>query len=139
VKFEQAPPLADKRMGDWRIARSKRIVAFGCVRRLGGNLSMIKIAASALLMATASAWAAPYPAGSAQQRTADAIARVQAVDPQIHSVLALDPTAMAQAQRLDASGRSGEITGEPPGASRSPTTSPIATPRWSHGCARPAR
>ena len=64
-------------------------------------------------MACAGPAAAQYPAGSAQQRTANAIARVQSIDPQLHSVLALDPTAMAQAARVDASARTGGIAGEP--------------------------
>jgi hypothetical protein len=36
VKFEQAPVIGDKRAGDWRIARSKRIVGDGCVSFSGG-------------------------------------------------------------------------------------------------------
>src|SRR5437868_11460373 len=74
---------------------------------------MIKSAAASLAMLFASGAWAQYPAGSAQQRTANAIARIQAIDPQLHSVLALDPTAMAQAQRIDASGGLGGIRGEP--------------------------
>ncbi|WP_231462799.1 amidase [Sphingomonas sp. URHD0057] len=56
---------------------------------------------------------AQYPDGSARQRTANALARIQAIDPQLHSVLALDSTAMAQAQRIDARGARGGIAGEP--------------------------
>src|SRR3954464_10343303 len=74
---------------------------------------MIKSAAASLAILFASGAWAQYPAGSAQQRTANAIARIQAIDPQLHSVLALDPTAMAQAQRVDARGAQGEIAGEP--------------------------
>ena len=74
---------------------------------------MRKIAALILAMSCAKGAPAQYPAGSAQQRTANAIARIQAIDPQLHSVLALDPTAMEQAQRIDAAGRSGGIAGEP--------------------------
>jgi len=74
---------------------------------------MSKIVAFGLFLTAGGAAAAPYPAGSAQQRTADAIARVKAIDPQLHSVLALDPTAMAQAARVDASGERGGIAGEP--------------------------
>ena len=43
------------------------------------------------------------PATIAEANTTAAIQRVQAVDPQIHAVLALDPTAMAQARALDRS------------------------------------
>jgi len=74
---------------------------------------MSKIVAFGLFLTAGGAAAAPYPPGSAQQRAADAIARVQAIDPQLHSVLALDPTAMAQAARVDASGERGGIAGEP--------------------------
>jgi amidase len=65
------------------------------------------------ILAAGSASAAPYQVGSAQQRTADAIARVKAIDPQIHSVIAIDPTAMAQAQRVDSAGLRGGVSGEP--------------------------
>ena len=43
------------------------------------------------------------PATIAETNTRAAIARVEKVDPQIHAVLALDPTAMAQARALDRS------------------------------------
>ena len=52
-------------------------------------------------------------AGPAQAATAAAIARVQRIDPQLHSVIALDPTAMAQAQRVDAGGQRGPLAGQP--------------------------
>ncbi len=42
-------------------------------------------------------------ANSAEADTQAAIARVQKIDPQIHAVLALDPTALAQARALDRS------------------------------------
>lgn len=51
--------------------------------------------------------------GPAQAATAQAIARVQRVDPQLGSVLALDPTAMEQARRIDASGARGPLAGQP--------------------------
>ena len=57
--------------------------------------------------------AAAQPVGPAQSATASAIARVQHIDPSIHAVIALDPTAMAQAQRVDASGRRGPLAGQP--------------------------
>jgi amidase len=71
----------------------------------------------AAILATAlagTALEAPQPAmGSAQQRTADAIARIQRIDPQLHSVIAIDPTAMGQAARIDASSSRGPLAGEP--------------------------
>ncbi len=43
----------------------------------------------------------PFPEGSARQRTAEAIERIQRLDPALGSVLAIDPTAMEQARRID--------------------------------------
>ena len=71
------------------------------------------LVAITMLAASQATAPVPYAEGSAQQRTATAIARVQAIDPQIHSVIALDPTAMEQARRIDQSRRSGGIAGEP--------------------------
>ena len=45
--------------------------------------------------------AAADPSTIAEANTAAAISRVQTIDPRIHSVIALDPTAMAQARALD--------------------------------------
>jgi amidase len=56
--------------------------------------------AFALVLALA---AAVDPATIAQTNTQAAIDRVHRIDPQIHAVLALDPTAMAQARALDRS------------------------------------
>jgi amidase len=76
---------------------------------------MRKTLAAILAMALAgTALEAAQPAmGSAQQRTADAIARIQRIDPQLHSVIAIDPTAMGQAARIDASSSRGPLVGEP--------------------------
>jgi amidase len=74
---------------------------------------MRKAIAAGIILASATGATAQFPVGSAQQRTANAIARIKAIDPQLNSVLALDPTAMAQAQRVDGSGRTGGIVGEP--------------------------
>ena len=74
---------------------------------------MSKVAALVLALAAGTAPAAPYPAGSAQQRTADAIARIEAIDPRLHSVLALDPTAMTQARYVDGTHFAGPLAGEP--------------------------
>jgi amidase len=71
------------------------------------------LVAITMLAASQATAPVPYAEGSAQQRTATAIARVQAIDPRIHSVIALDPTAMEQASRIDQSRRSGGIAGEP--------------------------
>ena len=57
------------------------------------------MAALALILALA----AGDPATLAETNTKAAIERVRRIDPQIHAVLALDPTAMAQARALDRS------------------------------------
>ena len=51
--------------------------------------------------------------GPAERATAAAIARIRQIDPQLHSVMALDPTALDQARRVDASGARGGIAGQP--------------------------
>jgi amidase len=57
---------------------------------------------SALLAVLAAASSpAANPASSAEAATKAAIARVQAVDPQIHAVISLDPTALDQARAID--------------------------------------
>src|SRR5690242_6410661 len=53
------------------------------------------------------------PMGPAQANTAQAIERIQRVDPQIGSVIAIDPTAMAQARAVDAHGPHGPLAGQP--------------------------
>jgi amidase len=44
---------------------------------------------------------AQNPAQTAEEATKKALARVQAIDPQIHAVLALDPSALDQARAID--------------------------------------
>ena len=56
---------------------------------------------------------APFPEGSAQRQTAEAIARIQQVDPSLGSVIAIDPTAMEQARRVDAQAFRGPLAGVP--------------------------
>src|SRR3954471_3937135 len=69
-----------------------------------------------LLIATA--LAAVATAVSAQPRPAEsnvrnALERIARIDPQLHSVLAVDPTAIEQARRVDASGARGPLAGQP--------------------------
>jgi len=52
-------------------------------------------------------------AGPAEDATRAAIARIQRIDPLIHSVLAIDPTAIAQAKRVDSRGMRGVLAGAP--------------------------
>jgi amidase len=50
----------------------------------------------------------------AEVAAATAIARIRQIDPQLHSVIAIDPTAIGQAKAFDASGRvPGLIAGQP--------------------------
>ncbi|MGF1549140.1 MAG: amidase, partial [Sphingomonadaceae bacterium] len=50
---------------------------------------------------------------SAAERTAAAIARIEKLDPLINAVIAIDPTAMAQARAIDAGARGGILAGMP--------------------------
>ena len=60
----------------------------------------------------AASLAAPGAAdGPAEQATRAAIGRVQQIDQSIHAVIALDPTAIDQARRVDASGLRGPLVG----------------------------
>src|SRR3954447_26332794 len=74
-----------------------------------GKLSIAALA----LAASAPAVAQIASGGPAEQSTAGAIARVQRLDPHLGSVIALDPTAMAQARRVDAEGLRGPLAGQP--------------------------
>lgn len=53
------------------------------------------------LLLTVQVAATPPVEGSAEQIIGEAIARIQAIDPQLHSVIAIDPTAIDQARALD--------------------------------------
>ena len=71
---------------------------------------------SRALLFVASLLAAASPslaAGPAELATRAAIARVQRIDPAINAVLALDPTAIAQARRIDGEPPRGALTGVP--------------------------
>src|SRR5215213_3709949 len=57
--------------------------------------------------------AGQQPPGSAQAATAQAMARVQRIDPQLGSVIALDPTAMDQARLIEARGLRLPLAGVP--------------------------
>ena len=57
--------------------------------------------------------AAAAPAESAQTQTQAAIARAEHFNPSLNAVVALDPTAPAQATRLDAAGLKGPLAGQP--------------------------
>lgn len=66
------------------------------------------------LFAAALAIASPaFGQQTAEMATAQALQRVQLVDPRLGSVIALDPTAMDQARRIDASRAPARLGGEP--------------------------
>src|SRR3954452_5527371 len=49
--------------------------------------------------------------GPAEVATSQAIARVQRIDRRLGAVIALDPTALEQARRVDSAGKSGPLAG----------------------------
>ncbi|MEO8455287.1 MAG: amidase [Sphingomicrobium sp.] len=51
--------------------------------------------------------------GLAELRTISAVDAIRRIDPQLGSVIALDPTAIAQARRVDAAGLRGPLAGQP--------------------------
>src|SRR3982751_6953971 len=67
------------------------------------------IVTSLLALAASSAVAAP-PAESNVRASLERIARI---DPQLHSVIAVDPTAIDQARRVDSSNLRGPLAGQP--------------------------
>lgn len=69
--------------------------------------------APAPLATAAPAPASAAPLGPAEAATAAAIERIRRIDPALRSVIAIDPTAIAQARRIDASGHRGALAGQP--------------------------
>ena len=55
----------------------------------------------------------PFPGGPAEKATAAALARIATLNPALHAVIATDPTAMDQARRVDSSGLTGPLAGQP--------------------------
>jgi len=70
-------------------------------------------ASAALAMLGLAAAASAQSLGRAQVNTQTALDRIKAVDPQLHSVIAVDPSAMAQASAVDAGGLRGLLAGQP--------------------------
>jgi len=70
----------------------------------------LAFAASSALGAQPNAGAPPLPAEVNVRTALDRIARL---DPQLHSVIAVDPTAIDQARRVDTSGLRGPLAGQP--------------------------
>ncbi|HEY6049316.1 MAG TPA: amidase [Sphingomicrobium sp.] len=74
---------------------------------------MRKALIAAMAMTGSAALAAPPAAGPAEQNTRTALERIARIDPRVHSVIAVDPTAIDQARRVDASAVRGPLAGEP--------------------------
>ena len=73
---------------------------------------LIVIAVGMTLAVTAGTQAATRTP-SAEVKVRSALVRISRIDPQLHSVIAIDPTAIEQARRVDASGLSGPLAGQP--------------------------
>lgn len=61
----------------------------------------------------ASQQAQPTIGGPSEAETLAAIDRIRKLNPALHAVIAVDPTAMDQARRVDSSGLSGPLAGKP--------------------------
>jgi amidase len=68
---------------------------------------------SALAFAAASPVVAQPQPGPAEVNVRTALERIARVDPSLHAVIAVDPTAIEQARRVDASNLRGPLAGEP--------------------------
>ena len=53
------------------------------------------------------------PPGNAVARTIHSIERIRKLNPSLNAVIAIDPSALEQARRIDALGRSGPLAGQP--------------------------
>src|SRR5215203_5851677 len=72
----------------------------------------LKIGAAVAAIVTAGAASAQQP-GPAEANTRAALVRIQQLNPAIGAVLAVDPTAVDQAKRVDAQGMRGPLAGQP--------------------------
>ncbi|HET7575305.1 MAG TPA: amidase [Sphingomicrobium sp.] len=66
-----------------------------------------------LILLMAGGAAAAQAAGPAETNTRNALERIARIDPKLHSVLAVDPTAIDQARTVDQSGIKGPLAGQP--------------------------
>ncbi|MFL6766079.1 MAG: amidase [Sphingomicrobium sp.] len=67
---------------------------------------------TAIAVASSAGAAAPQ-AGPAESNARAALEHIARIDPQLHSVIAVDPTAIDQARRVDASALRGPLAGQP--------------------------
>jgi amidase len=79
----------------------------GAPRAVRHAARVVRVAVASVLTAivsvAANAPASASSAGAAEEATRAAIARIERLDPILHAVIAIDPTALAQARSLDAS------------------------------------
>ena len=79
--------------------------------------SLLAAAAALALSACATKPEAEAPAfasaAGAEANVAAALARIEAIEPRVNAVIAVDPTALDQARALDRAGRSGSLFGMP--------------------------
>jgi amidase len=87
-------------------------VGIGLAIVLGGCTS-VQMPPSAQAWALPPAPPAPLFTGPAQQATAQAIARIDQLNPMLNAVIAVDPTAMQQAAAVDAAHADGPLAGQP--------------------------
>ena len=74
---------------------------------------MCKVLAMLGLIGCAAAASTAPRSGDAAMNTAAALAAIDTFDRDVHSVIAIDPTAMDQARRVDAAGITGPLAGQP--------------------------
>jgi len=75
-------------------------------------MRLLFVTTALVLAGIAPAAAQPRP-GPAEVNTRAALERIARIDPLLHSVLAVDPTAIEQARRVDASNLRGPLAGQP--------------------------
>src|SRR3954471_13326608 len=93
------------------LGRARSMPCSRRAERLKGVTDMRHLVVGMLLLACSSAAiSAPLPAESNVRASLERIARI---DPQLHSVIAVDPTAIDQARRVDSSNLRGPLAGQP--------------------------
>src|SRR5947209_16534032 len=107
--------MADCAIRGWRRSARRRARSTRCSLRAepsqgGGAMRKFLVTAASIVAGASTAAAQPRPAEANVRAALDRIARI---DPQLHSVIAVDPTAIDQARRVDASNVRGPLAGEP--------------------------
>ena len=75
---------------------------------------MRKVAAAlAIAICSSSAVGQAPGVATSERMTREALAAIQRLNPALHAVIAVDPTAIEQARRIDSAGQRGPLAGEP--------------------------